>query len=61
MLRWVPAFAIEALTAILLVLFEPALAFSNAGRMIVLGFLVALARSPFWVSSFFSYGKAARI
>lgn len=60
MLRCVPAFTTVALTAVLLALFEPALALSDAGRLVFLAFLVVLVRSPFWLASFFSYGKAAR-
>ncbi len=60
MVRWVPAFTTVALTAVLLALFEPALALSDDGRLFILTFLVVLVRSPFWLASFFSYGRAAR-
>ncbi len=60
MLRCVPAFMTVALTAVLLALFEPALALSDTGRLVFLAFLVVLVRSPFWLASFFSYGRAAR-
>jgi hypothetical protein len=57
MLRSVPAFTIVALTAVLLALFEAAL--PDAGRLVSFVFLLVLARSPFWLASFFSYGRAA--
>ena len=60
MLRCVPAFTTVGLTAVLLALFEPVLALSDAGRLVFLAFLVALIRSPFWLASVFSYGRTAR-
>jgi hypothetical protein len=60
MLRCVPAFSTLALTAVLLALFEPALALSDAGRLVFLAFLVVLARFPLWLASFLSYGRPAR-
>ncbi|MGB2665673.1 MAG: hypothetical protein WAK48_16850 [Candidatus Acidiferrum sp.] len=60
MLRCVPALTTVALTAVLLALFELALALSAAGRLAFLAFLVVLVRCPFWLPSFFSYGRAAR-
>ncbi len=60
MLRWAPTSTTAALTAVLLALFEPALALSDARRLVSLAFLVVLVRSPFWLASFFSYGKTAR-
>ncbi|HTC41450.1 MAG TPA: hypothetical protein VK703_07760 [Candidatus Acidoferrales bacterium] len=60
MLRSVPAFTIVALTAVLLALFEPALALSDADRLVSFVFLPVSVGSPFWLASFFSYGRAAR-
>ncbi len=61
MLRWRPALTTVALSAVLLALFEPVLALSDAGRLVILAFLVALVRSQFWLASLFSYGRAVRV
>lgn len=61
MLRWRPALTTVALSAVLLALFEPVLALSDAGRLVFLAFLVVLVRSPFWLASLFSYGRAVRV
>jgi hypothetical protein len=58
MSRWTAATATVAMTAVVLGLFEPALAFSDRDRLLFIILLLALFRSPLWVSSFLGMGRA---
>ncbi|MGB7494338.1 MAG: hypothetical protein WBR26_06705 [Candidatus Acidiferrum sp.] len=56
MFRWAAAFSTAALTAVFLVLFEPALAASDVERLFLIWVLVMLFRSPIWLTSTFRKG-----
>jgi uncharacterized membrane protein YtjA (UPF0391 family) len=58
MLRWAAAFATIAITAIVLGLFEPAFAVSDAERLLFIVLLLVLFRSPLWLTSFLGNGRA---
>jgi hypothetical protein len=57
MLRCVAAFLPVAMTAVCLGLLEPALAASDSERVCLIFVLLALARVPVWLSSFFVNGR----
>jgi hypothetical protein len=59
MLRWATAIATVASTAFLLDLFEPALAVSDAQRLLLILLILPLLRSPLWLTGFLANGRAA--
>jgi hypothetical protein len=60
MLRWTTALITAALGAIVLALFEPALAASNAERLPLIALLAACFRSPVWLTSLLGVRRAGR-
>jgi hypothetical protein len=60
MLRGTVAFITAALGAVLLALFEPALAASNAERLPLIALLAAGFRSLGWLKSFVGVRRAGR-
>jgi ABC-type transport system involved in cytochrome bd biosynthesis fused ATPase/permease subunit len=59
MFRWAIAVLTIAATALMLGLFEPALAVSDAQRLLLILLLLPLLRSAFWLTGFPAYGRAA--
>jgi ABC-type transport system involved in cytochrome bd biosynthesis fused ATPase/permease subunit len=55
MFRWATAVATVAIIAILLALFEPALAVSDAQRLLLILLVLPLVRSPLWMTGFWAY------
>jgi hypothetical protein len=59
MFRWATAVITVAATALLLGLFEPALAVYNAQGLLVILLVLPLLRSPLWLTDFWAYERAA--
>jgi len=59
MYRWATAIATVATTAILLDLFEPALAVSDAQRLLLILLKLPLFRSPLWLIGFLANERLA--
>jgi len=59
MYRWATAIATVATTAILLDLFEPALAVSDAQRLLLILLILPLFRSPLWLIGFLANERLA--
>lgn len=61
MLRCAMAFTTVALNAVLLSLLEPALAVSNAARLLFAFLTVVVLRSPRWLNSLLLNGRTGRV
>jgi hypothetical protein len=60
MFRWATAVATVVVSAILLALLEPALAVSDAQRLLLILLILPLFRSPLWMTGFWAYQGCER-